>query len=68
MPPTDADFENTVLFTTAKVGKPPTPESIRQGTVSMEYHPDYDAAVQKAKDAGFEIKKSGKASVDWMEV
>ena len=68
MPPTDADFENTVLFTTAKVGQPPTAESIRQGTVCMEHHPDYDAAIQKAKDAGFEIKKSGFARVDWIEV
>ncbi len=68
MSPTNANFENTVLFTTAKIGQPPTPESIRQGTVCMEFHPDYDAAIQKARDAGFEIKKSGFARVDWIEV
>jgi hypothetical protein len=68
MPLTNPDFENTVLVTTAKVGQPPTPESIRQGTVCMEYHPDYDAAIQKAKDAGFEIKTSGFARVEWIEV
>ncbi|MGB0385135.1 MAG: hypothetical protein ACPGWR_09955 [Ardenticatenaceae bacterium] len=68
MLPTDADFEKTNLVTTAKVGKLPTPESIRQGTVWMEYHPDYDAAIQKAKNAGFEIRKSGFASVEWIEV
>lgn len=68
MLPTDTDFENTNLVTTAKVGKPPTSESIRQGTVWMEYHPDYDAAIEKAKDAGFELKKSGFARVDRIEV
>lgn len=68
MRPTDANFEKTNLVTTAKVGEPPTPESIRQGTVCMEYHSDYDATIQKARDAGFEIKKSGFARVEWIEV
>ncbi len=65
---TDHDFFKRNLATTAKVGKPPTPETIRQGTVRMELHPDYDAAIQKAQDAGFEVRVSGFASVDWIEV
>lgn len=56
------------LITTAKVGHPPTPESIRQGTVWMEFHPDYSAAIQKTLDAEFEIQKSGFACVDWIEI
>lgn len=46
---TDHDFFKRNLATTAKVGKPATPETVRQGTVRMEWHPDYDAAIQKAK-------------------
>lgn len=64
---TDAEFLNLTLATTAKLGKPPTPETIRQGTVRMEEHPDYETAIQKAKDAGFEIRSAGFASVDRIE-
>lgn len=56
------------LSTTAKPGKPPTPETIRQGTVRMEDHPNYDAAIQKAKEAGFEIKLNKIANVAWLEI
>ncbi len=49
-------------------GEPPTPESIRQGTVRMENHPDYEAAIQKALDAGFEIRISGEAAIEWIEL
>lgn len=51
-----------------ELGEPPTPESIRQGTVRMEDHPGYEAAIQKARDAGFEVKVSGEASVEWTEL
>jgi hypothetical protein len=64
MPPTDTNLSRRPFLTTAKVGQPPTAETIRQGTVWMESHPDYDAAVQKVKEAGFEIKSSGFARVD----
>ncbi|MGB0385420.1 MAG: hypothetical protein ACPGWR_11400 [Ardenticatenaceae bacterium] len=40
----------------AKPGEPPTPETIRLGTVRMEAHPDYKAVIESAKDVGFEIK------------
>jgi hypothetical protein len=56
------------LITSAKEGKEPTSESIRQGTVRMEGHPDYEQAIQTAKDAGFEIKKSGFARVEVLEI
>jgi hypothetical protein len=51
-----------------KVGEALTPETIRQGTVRMEKHPDYEAVIQKAKDAGFEVRFSGEASVKWTEL
>ena len=51
-----------------KAGKAPTPETIRQGTVRMEEHPNYKAAIQKAKDAGFEVRFSGEASMKWTEL
>lgn len=34
----------------------------------MEQHPDYDAAIQKAKDGGFEVRFSGEASIEWTEL
>lgn len=68
MSQTDPYFFIRNLATTAKVGKQPTPETIRQGTVRMEWHPDYDTTIQKAKEAGFEVRVSGFASVDWIEV
>ena len=49
-------------------GEAPTEETIRQGTVRMEQHPDYQALIQKAKDAGFEVKFSGEASIEWTEL
>lgn len=51
-----------------ELGEPPSPETIRQGTVRMEDHPDYEAAIKKALDAGFEIRVSGEASVEWTEL
>jgi hypothetical protein len=51
-----------------KRGEEPTPETIRQGTVRMEEHPDYEAVIQKAKDAGFEVRISGEASIEWAEL
>ena len=51
-----------------ELGESPTPETIRQGTVRMEEHPDYETAIQKAKDAGFEIIFTNEASVKWTEL
>lgn len=51
-----------------EVGQAPTPETIRQGTVRMEEHPDYEATMQVAKDAGFEVRFSGEASMTWTEL
>jgi hypothetical protein len=45
-----------------------TPETIRQGTVRMEEHPDYEGALQSATDAGFEVRISGEASIEWTEL
>jgi hypothetical protein len=59
-------FEN--LTSGWRLGCAPTPETIRQGTVRMEEHPDYEADIQKAKDAGFEVRFSGEASIEWTEL
>lgn len=53
---TDVDATELQLLTGAQPGKLPTPETIRQGTVQMEVDPNYEATVQKARDAGFQIK------------
>lgn len=53
---TDNEAPDTKLLTGAKLGEWPIPETIRQGTVYMEAHPDIEAQIQQAKDAGFEIK------------
>ena len=53
----------------AKPGAEPTPLTIRQGTVRMDAHPDYQALIQTAKDAGFEIKYTpGAPYVEAIEV
>ena len=53
----------------AKPGKGPTPLTIRLGTVRMEAHPDYQALIQTAKNAGFEIKHTkGDPYVEVIEV
>ena len=65
---TDSNASSSTLITTAKLGKKPTPKTIRQGTVRMEDHPDYDITVQRVKDSGFEIKHSGIAGVEWLEI
>ena len=67
MSPIDAYFFKD-LTSGWKPGEPPTPETIRQGTVRMEEHPDYEAAIQKAKDAGFEIKATHEAAIKWTEL
>ena len=64
MTPTDILFYKD-LTSGWKVGEAPTPETIRQGTVRMEEHPNYEALIQKAKDAGFEVRFSGEASMKW---
>lgn len=53
---TDVDATELQLLTGAQPGKQPTAETIRQGTVEMELHPNYEATVQKARDVGFQIK------------
>lgn len=63
-PDTDLSFYLTSGW---RIGQSPTPETIRQGTVRMEDHPDYNAAIQKVKNAGFEIRISGEAAVEWTE-
>jgi hypothetical protein len=53
----------------AKPGAEPTPLTIRLGTVRMSAHPDYQAVIQTAKDAGFEIKYTeGAPYVEVIEV
>ncbi|MFC4145221.1 hypothetical protein ACFO0M_03030 [Micromonospora mangrovi] len=39
----------------AEVGEPPTPESIRQGTVRMELHPDFPQMVKFLEEHGFRL-------------
>ncbi|MGB0384334.1 MAG: hypothetical protein ACPGWR_05865 [Ardenticatenaceae bacterium] len=60
MQTTETDILYAKLVTGARPGEVPTPETIRQGTVRMEDHPDYEATLQKAKDAGFEIQWTDK--------
>lgn len=67
MSPIDAYFFKD-LSSGWKLGEPPTPETIRQGTVRMEEHPDYEAVIQKAKNAGFEIKVTHEAAIKWTEL
>jgi hypothetical protein len=53
----------------AKPGKEPTPLTIRLGIVRMSAHPDYQALIGSAKDAGFEIKYTqGAPYVEVIEV
>lgn len=48
--------EQVKLATGAKVGLEPTPETIREGSVRMEQHPEYANTLAKIKELGFEIK------------
>jgi hypothetical protein len=34
----------------------------------LDKHPNYEAVIQKAKDAGFEVRFSGEASMTWTEL
>jgi hypothetical protein len=44
------------LSTGAKLGKEASPAAIREGSVQMEEHPQYEASLQQAKDSGFSVK------------
>lgn len=43
------------MHTDAKKGLDPTAESIRQGTVRMQDHPDYQANIDRATGLGYEV-------------
>ncbi|MBR8835461.1 MAG: hypothetical protein DSM106950_15920 [Stigonema ocellatum SAG 48.90 = DSM 106950] len=46
------------LATVAKLGLDPTPDTIREGTVRMEQHPNYESAVAEIRRLEFEIKNT----------
>jgi Uncharacterized conserved protein len=45
------------LDTGAKTGEPATPETIRQGTVAMEDHPQYAELMAEVRNKGFEVRE-----------
>jgi hypothetical protein len=49
------------METGAKGGQEPTPETIRDGSVRMEEHPNYDATMKEVSDAGFKVVETEKA-------
>jgi len=56
------------LATGAITGKYPTPETIREGSVRMEQHPQYEEIIKQIKVAGFEIRISNEVRVEVKEV
>ncbi len=56
------------LATGATTLKYPTPETIREGSVRMEQHPQYEETIKQIKVAGFEIRISNEARVEVKEV
>ncbi|RUT09888.1 hypothetical protein DSM106972_003830 [Dulcicalothrix desertica PCC 7102] len=56
------------LTTGATTGKNPTPETIREGSVRMEQHPQYEETIKQIKAAGFEIRISNDACAEVKEV
>ncbi len=68
--PLDAEqVEGTPLRTGSDKGLDPNPETIRQGTVRMEEHPDYPQVLRELQDAGFDVKSTnGSPYVEVLEV
>lgn len=56
------------MATGASVGKDPTPDTVREGSVRMEQHPQYEETIGQVKAAGFEIKVGKEARVEIKEV
>jgi hypothetical protein len=56
------------MVTGAATGKDPTPDTIREGSVRMEQHPQYQETIRQVTEAGFEIKVSDGARVEVKEV
>ena len=56
------------MVTGAATGKDPTPDTIREGSVRIEQHPQYEETIRQVKAAGFEIKVSDVARVEVKEV
>jgi hypothetical protein len=56
------------MATGAETGKDPTPDTIREGSVRMEQHPQYQETIRQVTEAGFEIKVSDGARVEVKEV
>jgi hypothetical protein len=48
--------EQVKLATGAKRGLDPNPETIREGSVRMEQHPEYANTLAKIKELGFEVE------------
>lgn len=49
------------METGASKGREPTPETIRDGSVRMEEHPNYKATMQEVADGGFRVLETEKA-------
>ena len=56
------------MATGAAIGKDPTPESIREGSVRMEEHPQYEETIRQVTEAGFKIKISDDKNLVYVEV
>lgn len=50
--------EGRPLETGAKDGAAPSPETIQDGSVRMEQHPDFPKVMEEIKNAGFETRKT----------
>jgi F0F1-type ATP synthase membrane subunit b/b' len=56
------------MATGTATGKDPTPDTIREGSVRMEQHPQYQETIRQVTEAGFEIKVSDGARIEVKEV
>jgi hypothetical protein len=52
----------------ASPGKDPTPETIREGSVRMEQHPQYQETIRQVTEAAFEIKVTDDRNLVCVEV
>jgi len=56
------------MATGASMGKDPTPETIHEGSVRMEQHPQYQETIRQVTEAGFEIKVTDNKELVCVEV
>lgn len=66
-PRTSTDVDKPKMATGAKKGVEPSPESIHEGTVRMEDHPDYHRVMEQVKSDGYEIVYTEKDPRVWVQ-